>query len=216
LGVAAPILFDIFKTLPPTTWFKMPVEAMVKVPVCRYSGYRATSICEFTDTVWIQKSGAKTAPCPFHQLIHLDKSGQWQVSSNCEAPENMQHVPWFVLPPVQEWYFRNKNPFYKVLPSFRADCAENPELRNMDIIYPKNNSKIYIPVDLDGKPGSTVFKVAHRNPGTLVYWHLDDRFIGSTLQVHQMALSPDRGRHRLTLVDQGGESITIWFDVISK
>ena len=216
VGVAAPVLFDVFKALPPTTWFKTPTEAMMKVPVCRYSGYRSTSICEFTDTVWIQKAGAKTSPCPFHQIVHLDKTGQWQVSSNCESPENMQHVSWFVLPPVQEWYFRNKNPFYKVLPPFRPDCAGNTDRRNMEIIYPKNNSKIYIPVDLDGNPGSTVFKVAHRHPGTLVYWHLDDRFIGTTSQVHQMALSPARGMHRLTLVDQDGESVSIGFEVISK
>jgi penicillin-binding protein 1C len=86
----------------------------------------------------------------------------------------------------------------------------------MDVIYPKNNSKIYIPVDLDGKPGSAVFKVAHRNAGILVYWHLDDQFIGTTVQVHQMALSPSQGMHRLTLVDQNGESLSIGFEVISK
>ena len=140
----------------------------------------------------------------------------WQVNANCESPGNMQHVSWFVLPPVQEWYFRNKNPFYKVLPFFRPDCAGTADRKNMDIIYPKNKSKIYIPVDLDGKQGSTVFKVAHRNAGTLVYWHLDDHFIGTTVQVHQMALSPSQGKHWLTLVDQNGESITIGFEVINK
>ena len=216
IGVAAPILFDIFKTLPPTGWFKTPGEAMMRIPVCRYSGYRATSICEFTDSAWIPKQGAKTMPCPFHQLVHLDKTGKWQVNSNCEPIENMQHLSWFVLPPVQEWYFRNKNPFYKVLPPFRPDCAGSNERRNMEIIYPKNNSRIYIPVDLDGKPGSAVFKVAHRNPGTLVYWHLDDHFIGTTSQIHQMALSPTQGLHRLTLVGQDGENITIRFEVINE
>ncbi len=216
IGVAAPILFDIFKTLPPTSWFKMPVASMMQVPVCRYSGYRAIPICEFTDTVWIQKSGVKTVPCPFHQLIHLDKTGRWQVSSACESPGNMQHVPWFVLPPVQEWYFRNKNPFYKVLPPFRPDCLACQERKNMDIIYPKNNSIIYIPVDLDGKPGSTVFKVAHRNAETNVYWHLDGQFIGTTSRVHQMALTPTQGKHLLTLVDQNGENLTIRFEILSK
>jgi penicillin-binding protein 1C len=216
VGVAAPVLFDIFKTLPPTTWFKTPEEALMQAPVCRYSGYRAASICEFSDTMRIQKRGAKTLPCPFHQLIHLDRSDKWQVSSDCESPENMRHVSWFVLPPVQEWYFRNKNPFYKALPPYRPDCAASGERKNMDVIYPKNNSKIYIPVDLDGKPGSAVFKVAHRNAGNMVYWHLDDHFTGTTVQVHQMALSPGRGKHRLTLVDQNGESIMIWFEVINQ
>ena len=216
IGMAAPLLFDIFKSLPTTTWFKSPADAMVRIPVCRYSGYRSTSLCEYTDTVWVPKSGLKTAPCPFHHLVHLDKSGKWQVSSDCESPENMQHVSWFVLPPVQEWYFRNKNPFYRVLPPFKPGCSGANERSNMDIIYPKNGSKIYIPVDLDGKTGSTVFKVAHRNMAIRVYWHLDDQFIGTTIQVHQMALSPARGMHRLTLVDDNGESVKIGFEVISK
>lgn len=216
VGMAAPVLFDIFKTLPSTTWFTMPSAALMKVPVCRYSGYRATGLCEFTDSMWIQQAGARTAPCPFHQLIHLDSTGRWQVSSDCESPENMQHVSWFVLPPVQEWYFRNRNPFYKVLPPFRPDCAGRADRKNMEFIYPKNNSRIYIPVDLDGKPGSTVFKVAHRNAGMRVYWHVDGQFAGTTVQVHQMALAPPRGQHRLTLVDQEGESITIMFEVINE
>ncbi len=216
VGVAAPVLFDIFKTLPPTSWFDVPANALIQVPVCRYSGYRATALCEFTDTMFIQKSGAKTLPCPFHQLVHLDKSGQWQVNSTCESPENMQHVSWFVLPPVQEWYFRNKNPFYKVLPPFRNGCAGSSDQKNMGVIYPKNNSKIYVPVELDGETGSAVFKVAHRNPATLIYWHLDNHFIGTTAQIHQMALSPASGLHRLTLVDQNGERVVVGFEVIGK
>ncbi|MEI7662664.1 MAG: penicillin-binding protein 1C [Bacteroidota bacterium] len=216
IGMAAPVLFDIFKALPATTWFTQPAAAMARVPLCRYSGYRAASLCEFTDTVWVQKQGLKTAPCPFHHLVHLDKSGKWQVNSDCESPENMQHVSWFVLPPVQEWYFRNKNPFYKVLPPFKPGCTPSSDRKSMDIIYPKNGSILYIPVDLDGKPGSSVFKVAHRNAAIRVYWHLDDHFIGTTIQVHQMALSPACGRHRLTLVDENGERIAIGFEVISK
>ncbi|MEI6435973.1 MAG: penicillin-binding protein 1C [Bacteroidota bacterium] len=216
IGIAAPVLFNIFRSLPATTWFTTPAGAMMQVNVCRYSGYRASSICEFSDSVWIPKSGAKTAPCPFHQLIHLDKTGQWQVTSACESPENMLHTPWFVLPPVQEWYFRNKNPFYKALPPFRLGCDAGNERRNMEIIYPKHNSKLYIPVDLDGKPGSTVFRAAHRDVTLTVYWYLDDNYIGLTRQIHQMALSPNRGSHRLTLTDQNGERITIVFEVVSE
>jgi penicillin-binding protein 1C len=216
IGVAAPILFNIFKTLPPSSWFKQPAKALIRVPLCRYSGYRATNLCEFIDTTWIPEAGLTTMPCPFHQLIHLDKAGAWQVSSDCESPENMQHVSWFVLPPVQEWYFRQKNPFYKVLPPFRPGCAGNAAHKNMGIIYPKNNTKIYIPVDLDGKPGSTVFKVAHRNSAVHVYWHLDDHFLGTTASVHQMAIAPSSGVHRLTLVDERGENLTVVFEVINK
>jgi penicillin-binding protein 1C len=127
----------------------------------------------------------------------------------------MVHKSWFVLPPVQEWYYRNKNPFYKVLPPFKPGCAP-AESHNMDMIYPRPNSRIYVPVDLDGKPGGTVFRLAHRNPQHLVYWHLDDRFLGTTVQTHQMALSPEKGIHHLTLVDENGETLFFRFEIMTK
>jgi penicillin-binding protein 1C len=215
IGTAAPVLFDIFKTLPSASWFKTPYNEMVPVVVCRQSGFRASSICETADTLWVQKKGLRSPACPFHQIVHLDKSETWQVTSNCVSPSEMVHKSWFVLPPVQEWYFRSKNPFYKVLPPFRPGCASS-ESHSMDMIYPHTDSRIYVPVDLDGKPGSTVFKLAHRHPRHLVYWHLDDRFIGTTVQTHQMALSPERGFHHLTLVDESGETLTIRFEILTK
>jgi len=215
IGTAAPILFDVFKVLPPSGWFRTPSGEMVLVKICRQSGFRASNICEQADTIWVQKKGLRTVACPFHQIVHLDRTENWQVTSNCVSPSEMVHKSWFVLPPVQEWYFRAKNPFYKVLPPFRPDCAP-PESHNMDMIYPRNDSRIYVPVDIDGKPGSTIFKVAHRNPRHLVYWHLDDRFIGTTILSHQMPLAPCPGFHRLTLIDEAGESLTIRFEIMSK
>jgi penicillin-binding protein 1C len=216
IGSAAPLLFDIFEALQPAGWFDQPYQEMKEIPVCRYSGFRASSICEYTAMEWVPRKGLKTGVCPYHVLIHLDKTGSWQVTSNCESTENMIHKSWFVLPPVQEWYFRNKNPFYKTLPPFRSDCAPSAESHNMDMIYPKNNSRIYIPVDLDGNPESIVFKAAHRDRSTTIYWHLDEKFAGSTTQFHQLSLSPERGSHRLTLIDSKGETLVINFEILNK
>ncbi|MEI6457157.1 MAG: penicillin-binding protein 1C, partial [bacterium] len=118
IGAAAPILFDIFKSLPPTSWFKQPDGNMVKVEVCRYSGYRSSFLCEQRDTLWVPKQGTRTPACPFHILVHLDRTGQYQVNSDCESPSEMKNISWFVLPPAQEWYFRTNNPFYRTLPPF--------------------------------------------------------------------------------------------------
>jgi penicillin-binding protein 1C len=85
----------------------------------------------------------------------------------------------------------------------------------MEIIYPKQLSKIYVPIELDGKLGKTIFHVAHRISKTTIYWHLDDIYIGNTQGVHQMALSPDEGLHTLTLVDETGETIVQKFEIVS-
>jgi penicillin-binding protein 1C len=86
----------------------------------------------------------------------------------------------------------------------------------MDMVYPKNNARIFIPRSLDGKPGSSVFELAHRNSNTTVFWHLDGIYIGSTSGVHNIALNPGEGKHILTAVDDQGQFIERHFEIISK
>ena len=86
----------------------------------------------------------------------------------------------------------------------------------MDIIYPKLNSKIYLPRDLDGKLGKAVFEVAHRSTSAVIYWHLDGNFVGATRKSHHLAIAPAEGNHLLTLVDDKGEVLERIFRVISK
>jgi penicillin-binding protein 1C len=138
------------------------------------------------------------------------------VHSECEPLDKIVHVNWFVLPPLLEYYFKDKNLSYKSLPPYRPDCATASSIMSMDLIYPKFNSKIFIPVELDGKPGSAIFELAHRSATATVYWHLDGEFIGSTKKIHHMPLNPTQGKHMLTLVDETGETLERQFEIISK
>ena len=215
---AAPILFDIFNLLPAGNWFEQPIDEMVKIPICKISGFRALPICE-TDSSWISTAGLKSAACPFHQTIHLDASKKFQVNADCESPSKMIHEPWFILPPVEEYYFKSKNPSYRALPPFRTDC-NNTLAKNdhspMQLIYPKNITKIQVPVDLDGELSRTVFKMAHRIPTSTVHWHLDNTYIGSTSDIHEMELNPQAGKHLLTLVDEKGYRLEQRFQIVTK
>ena len=217
--MAAPALFEIFAQLPGNEgWFDPPYDDMVQAAVCRQSGFRAGQYCE-ADTVWIPKSGLKGGLCPYHQLLHLDATGQWQVSSDCESPATMQHVPWFVLAPLEEYYFKSKNPSYRSPPPYRPDCLGSQVAQGhtpMQLIYPKHPTKIYVPVDLNGQLSSTIFQVAHRNPDTEIFWHLDNTYLGSTRTFHQMALQPAVGKHRLALVDKAGYRLELAFEIIGK
>ncbi|HMX40695.1 MAG TPA: penicillin-binding protein 1C, partial [Saprospiraceae bacterium] len=140
------------------------------------------------------------------------------VNSACEPPDRMQHRAWFVLPPMEEFYFKNKNPEYLTPPPLRADCmgTEAAQQSPMQLIYPKHPTRIYVPVELDGKLGSTVFQVAHRSPGTEIHWHLDGNYLGSTRTFHQMALQPAAGQHHLALVDRDGYRLELDFEVLRK
>lgn len=215
IQTAAPVLFSIFSLLKSNKWFLPPFDEMKKEVICKQSGCRASDICEPLDTTWIQATGLRSEACKYHRMIHLDPSGKYRVNSNCEDVSTMQHVSWFILPPAIEWYYKFKNPHYKDLPPLRNDCETNG-MHVMEIIYPKQFSKIYVPVELNGNMGKTIFQVAHRDYSEQVYWHLDGKYLGTTKTTHQMALAPDEGTHQLTLVDTQGETISIQFEIISK
>jgi len=214
---AAPILFDLFDILSPTDWFPVPYDELKAYAVCKQSGYRALAICE-PDTINASPAGTKVSACPHHQIIHLNQTQQFQVNSTCENPANMVHQSWFILPPVAEHYYQFKNPNYQKLPPFRDDCtASNMDKdQAMQLIYPKKTSKIYVPIDLNGELSQTIFKAAHRNPDAIVYWHLNQTYLGTTTTFHEMALQPEVGEHLLVLVDEDGERLERKFEILGR
>jgi penicillin-binding protein 1C len=126
----------------------------------------------------------------------------------------MKNVSWFVLPPLIEKYFKFNHPNYKVLPEWKPECMSKVADKSIAVLYPKPNSKIYVPVEIDGKVGRTVFEATHRNINTRIFWHLDDEYIGETKEIHQLALNPSVGKHKLTLIDERGIAVTVKFEVV--
>jgi penicillin-binding protein 1C len=217
IGVAAPILFDIFSLLKPSGWYKQPIKDMVPADVCMQSGMLATANCESVKKRMLQKNSYKTLPCKYCQLIHTDASGKYRVTSDCEDVNNMLHKKWFVLPPAMEWYYKTGNPVYKTLPPFRNGCnGVSSANKNMELIYPKGFTRIFVPIEITGKLGKTVFELAHKRSNARVYWHLDNDYLTTTEKTHQYAFAPSEGKHTLTLVDDKGEVLTQVFEVIGK
>lgn len=215
VSAAAPMMFDIFRLLPDAGTFPAPAAKMRSIAVCHQSGQRAGVYCTDIDTVAVPAAGLRSAACPYHQLIHLDATGQYRVTADCELPQRMQHVPWFVLPPGMEHFYRSSHT-YQPLPPYKPGCEGAEQASSMELIYPRAQARIYVPVEIDGKAGQAVFKATHRRAGMRIFWHLDNVYVGTTVDFHQMALRPPEGSHQITLVDETGETIRQSFEIISK
>jgi penicillin-binding protein 1C len=217
IKAAAPLLFDMFAQLPKSPgWFNAPKNEMSRVVLCRESGHRASALCDKADTAWIPSTALNTTACPYHQTIHLSRDGRYRVDSECENVFNMKHVTWFVLPPLVEKYYKFNHPNYKILPDYQPGCQAKIADRSIALLYPRPGSRIYVPTEIDGKTGRTIFEATHRNSSTKIYWHLDENFIGETREIHQLALNPAVGRHKLMLVDENGLAVTVRFEAIGK
>lgn len=217
IKTAAPIMFDIFDLLPPSEPFVIPYHNMTKVLVCRKSGYRAGANCDEAENLYMPKNSLNSNLCPYHQLIHVNNSHSYRLSSACADINNMLHIKWFVLPPAMEYYYKIRHPDYQILPPFSPLCSDEQDgQRTMELIYPKNNAKVYIPIEIDGNKGKVIFNAAHRNPNSKIYWWLDDYYITSTINVHDVKLNPKIGMHRITLVDEKGNRLVQVFEVLGS
>jgi len=217
LAAAAPILFATINRLETRGVIRKPRGSFQRLTVCRDSGLLASELCPRLE-VDVPIESHFNRICTYHQWIHLDPSRQFRVDSTCESVERMTHESRLVLPPVMEFYYRKYHPDYRPLPPFRGDCggalqAESGR-RVMNLIYPEPNTSVYIPIDLDGRPGWVIFEAVHREYQSTIYWHLDENYLGSTRDFHQITLRPAPGEHRLTLVDDSGRRIERSFRVL--
>lgn len=215
IEVAGPMLFDIINILPESGWFDKPEIELRKIPVCASSGYRPGPCCDAIDTAVAPEAGLRTGACPFHQVIHLDKSGM-RVNGDCESVSVMESRSWFVLPPAMEFYYRQRHSDYAPLPPVRRDCGRPYDQSPIGLLYPHPGAKIYVPREVTGNRGRTIFQATHRDAQVVIHWHLDDQYLGSTQGIHQMAADPSPGPHVLVLVDGNGVRLERRFVVLDS
>jgi penicillin-binding protein 1C len=207
---SAPLLFDIIRLLQPSSaqWFDRPGEGMILTEVCAASGYRAGPLCSEKRQEWVPEAGLRSQACPYHLSVALDASEKYRVSTACYSPSEIVIRPWFVLPPAMEYYYRMRNPSYLSLPPFLQGCADDMKVPSMEFIYPPRDARIFIPRSLGGEMMSILPEIAHRRKNAVIYWHLDDSYIGMTRHIHQTELRAGEGEHVITAVDDEGTTVT--------
>ncbi|MFV0345898.1 MAG: penicillin-binding protein 1C [Bacteroidales bacterium] len=215
-SAAAPVLFDIFDNLAHGRWFDKPVMALRSVEACSKSGQMAGVDCEQSLETEIPACAANLPLCKYHKTLHLSSDGQWQVNSECYTPNDIVNKKWFILPPIMEWYYRQHHMDYKLVPRTMPGCQQNESAPHFSIIYPEAKAEVYIPKTFDQTKSKVVLKAAHQDNKAEIFWHIDNQFVGSTLSPHELAITPEKGKHQLTLVDNYGNTITQEFTISNK
>ena len=67
------------------------------------------------------------------------------------------------------------------------------------------------PRSLEGEQQSLVFTAVHRDRNAVLFWHIDDYYVGSTSFEHKISVRPAPGKHRLTVIDEHGASQSVVF-----
>lgn len=205
---AAPAMFDVFARLPRSGWFEQPTFDLQAVKVCPESGLLASANCPSSTTQLVPRTTVKSLPCHYHQRALIHRKTKQRVTYACARPDEVEEQHFFVLPPVQEWYYMRQHPGYRPLPPFSPDCQPTDQRNaSMALIYPHSDADIYIPTEGHGQRGQTLLRAAHSNPNATIFWHLNSTFIGSTTAPHELLAQPEPGSYTLTLVDDQGQTL---------
>ena len=145
-------------------------------------------------------------------MYNLSPDLKYRVTTDCCDPARIVRRPMFILPPAQEWYYRRQHPDYRPLPPLHPGLSGRGAGNDpIEIIYPQPGRVLVAPKSLEGRPQSLVFTAVHRDRNAVLFWHLDDRYLGATSLEHKLSVRPAPGRHRLTVIDEHGASRSVVF-----
>ncbi|GHT04492.1 penicillin-binding protein 1C [Bacteroidia bacterium] len=209
---AGPVMFDIFDRLPSSQWFEQPMGEFIEAEICRQSGHLKSRFCDDVDTVLICPKGLQTEACPYHIRVNLTTDERFRVYENCIGTEATVQQNWFVLPPAWAWYYKQHHPDYQALPAFKLGCGED-NAQTMQFIYPHGNAHVHLPKQLDGSEGKITFELAHNNRNATVFWHIDNEYIASTTDFHNLSVKLSTGTHFITVVDDEGNTLSCRIEV---
>lgn len=212
VNAAAPLMFSVFDVLPKTqSWFEEPIYDMKPVEVCLTSGFIKSLNCSQTKIINVPQTQLNLKPCPYHLIKTVSEDENYQLHQNCATSLKRVTKSWFVLPPIMEYYYKKQHPEYKPLPDFHPSC-KNADYNALGIIYPTPNQDIIIPKTLTGEVSKLVLKAAY-NKENILYWHLNDTYIGMTQYFHTLEIQPEPGDYVLTIVNAEGQQIQQKFKV---
>lgn len=214
---AAPIMFDVFSRLAISQkWFERPHDELTAMSICKESGFRNTPQCTHVDTIFAHRNALRSEPCHFHESILTDKMENYQYHINCSAQVETKTVSKFVLPPLQAWYFQRSHPDYKGLPPFHPSCNASNDKNYLSIVYPENKGRLFATKDLSGDENGFIFEAVHQSNESKLFWHIDNKFIGTTSGIHKVNCLPEQGEHTLTIIDEKGNSASVEFEILNQ
>lgn len=185
---AGPVMFDLFNLLPATGWFEEPSDG-VELDICPESGYLAGRDCPHKVRIKAPQSAIDGKACPWHREIREEK--------------------WFVLPPLMEKYYRVRHQDYRSLPKENVDGTSV-----MRFAYPSEGAVLSPAKQMDGSSPGIRCEIVHSRSDAVIYWHLDNEYLGETSDIHTLIIDAHPGINRLIAVDDEGIKEEITFKIL--
>ncbi|MFC2088762.1 penicillin-binding protein 1C [Calditrichota bacterium] len=206
---AGPILFEIFNHLPKDenlNWFEKPEMSMQDIPLCLNTGFIVGEYCENKIVVEAPLHMKPMRICPYHERIYLTTDIKYSVCSLCWQSGFYKESSLLIYPADVAQFMREKGQIVTRSPQHKIDCPAQSESIPLEITYPQQWARLWLPRDFDGNLQKITMRVAHRDKNRKLYWYLDDQYIGYSIDKHIKSTQLKKGWHSLEVMDETGNS----------
>jgi penicillin-binding protein 1C len=206
---AVPLMKKVFDALGNGKRFSFPYGFKDKTMLCSETGYEAGEYCEKKVVAMVPRCAIPAPICPYHKKILSDSAQQFRYHTQC-APHYAKEKIMLVMEPVQELYYKLKNPTFVSVPPLHPDCLTSEKETEFQILYPREGLQLNFP---DGK-NEIICKVTHRNKKARLKWYVDDSLVAQTTGIHQISVSLKSGKHKLSVMDSEGNAENVCFEIM--
>lgn len=212
---AGPILFDIFNRISSGNGapFYAPAKELKTVSVCRETGYIPSENCQETEEIFMPEHSLALPVCPYHKKLFVSKDGKEQVCSLCWTEGYSEKII-LKYPPLISRTMQKAGADVFSVPEHRRSCPSLEGANDLTIVYPLSGTRVYIPTDIGGAPQKIKLDVAHSKKDIIIYWYIDGIYYGLTESDHSLYINLEKGYHVLKVIDSGGKSSEVRFEVI--
>lgn len=211
-GTATPLLFQLFNAIDKNS-FNNPVTAPADLQyrlVCAQTGSVPNTFCTQLVMDSYIPGVSSAAPCMHLKEQYLSADGKFSYCTSCLPANGYITKTYPNIDPDLASFYHSRNINFEAIPEHNQDCN-----RSFDGIAPRintlNDGATYLITD-KGKQ-ELQLSCAAANDAKMVYWYINDQFIGGVQKNEKMLFIPADRNIKISCTDDKGRSSSIFIKV---
>jgi penicillin-binding protein 1C len=211
---AAPLLFDLFRSLEPgARRGSSPPAEVVTTEVCALSHERPGPFCPLRRRIETLRGRTRLPPCSQHRRIFRDEQTGDRLAGSCLGRRSHRAAVLEVFPAELVAWWRATGHRVEALPPLHDSCRAVPGETPPRIVSPAALTPYRLRSDAPRDFQKVELK-ARSAPGTTrLFWYQDGRLVAAGAPGRGLFAALERGLHRLVVVDDAGRSDEIRYAV---
>jgi penicillin-binding protein 1C len=210
---AAPLLFDLFRAIDPTSVARRTPPRIEPIDVCALSHQLPTPHC--TDRVSVQRIAnvSRMTSCTIHRLLIVDAKTGERLSGECLASRPSVARVFAIDPPELVSYRRANGEQVATLPPLSAACHDVDAEQRPRIISPDPTTPYRIRRDAPLRYQEIRLTAQSGSDVSSLFWYQDGVLIATQRPERSVFVAPAIGTHRIAVVDDLGRSHSVTYEV---